>query len=1002
MTGSRLPTHKNLKERIAAFQRLNQQYNSPSTSPNPNETHSPPDPSLTATHSSSNANNNTNGSLRDKIARFEAAGGIPIPRGSFGMGAMPLNDDDISRRKGEMLGNRVPGLNRPKVLPTEGLGMASKSHLTVKPVAKDPAHHHSRGESQSLGNHHRRYTSQSHSTLTSPSLSAYDGESGVGLLEVDEFGGLNGLGSPQTPYSAHSPASTFSSLPSPEVSSTDKLPGRVTIPDKFQRRVVSDFQASYGFTRASTPDPEMLLQPLEEEVPLSSSSCDSRSRQEAEPNTDPQIHDDPKEPEVQLPIEQTPELQIPTPEVDLPPPPVDSSREVATENSPEATPIHVPVVDAVDEGDEVEDVQRSSNTIPSAQDQDHTPEVPKSNPISVPLSNVTDSADVSPSSSPKASRPSTPIQMAGTPPVIVKEEKPSEPVEEVAPSVEPTRDSDDAPTPDETPAPANLVFPLPTIKASLVENPSTQLQTPPESPKPASFVSTTASDLSDSTIDYQNGTTHPDPYYDLFVLPLPKDDELPPRPIVQEVAMPHSMYQVLAPPLSTLQEPIEFPITTTGSVPTESSLPNVGSVGDESLALDASQAEIMIAQSELIRAASPTLLVAMPSPPPTATTFRMQTPPPPEEPLPLPDEVDNNQTTPPRIRKKLYANNSVPTSFKDTLSPPPTRQSFSAVVHQKTRTSTFVLPPDRDVPPAARPSNPLNAFMTPKKKQSLFTEFMTPASPGSELASLVKSAAILEAQLQHKVDSSGDDESDPVQQSPPLPTEPPPRSTLRLEMTKAKSASTPTLASTSMTTSGHIPPVPDLVYDTGSSNSVLSWNPQIPPFLPLSRSRKSGAHEEADRKSLAPSHKSRKSEKSAKEKDKDSLPRARKLSSRLRSLASSSTNSLRSLGRPSVSSDTSVSFDSPTTVSVELMTPQHTGNGENGRLGVGIGSPGSRSQTSQGSGSEWNSPPRRRDVLGRASSFADRFLTRGGKTKSGFLDNSQGNVPNRHRPSIGS
>jgi hypothetical protein len=49
-----------------------------------------------------------------------------------------------------MLGNRVPGLNRPKALPTEGLGMASKSHLTVKPVAKDPPTH-SRGESQSLG-----------------------------------------------------------------------------------------------------------------------------------------------------------------------------------------------------------------------------------------------------------------------------------------------------------------------------------------------------------------------------------------------------------------------------------------------------------------------------------------------------------------------------------------------------------------------------------------------------------------------------------------------------------------------------------------------------------------------------------------------------------------------------------------------------------------------------------------------------------------------------------
>ena len=115
-----------------------------------------------------------------------------------------------------MLGNRVPGLNRPKALPTEGLGMVSKSYLTVKPVAKDSAH--SQGESQSLGSHHRKFTSQSSSSaFTSPSLSAYDGEGGAGLLEVDEFGVLNGFGSPQSLYSPYSPTSAFSLLPSPDV-----------------------------------------------------------------------------------------------------------------------------------------------------------------------------------------------------------------------------------------------------------------------------------------------------------------------------------------------------------------------------------------------------------------------------------------------------------------------------------------------------------------------------------------------------------------------------------------------------------------------------------------------------------------------------------------------------------------------------------------------------------------------------------------------------------------
>ena len=906
------------------------------------------------------------------------------------MGATPSRDDDVSRRTGEMLGNRVPGLNRPKALPIEGLGMVSKSHLTVKPVAKDSAHNHSRGESQSLGSHSRRFTSHSsHSVLTSPSLSAYDGEGGAGLSEVDEFGGLNGLGRPQTPYSPYSPSSTFSSLPSPEVTAIDKLPGKLLIPNKFQRRVASDSQAGYGFTRALTPDPEVPLQPLEEEMTLSSADYCSRSGPKAESVPNPQHHGDPKEPEVQPSTEPTPELEISTPEVYLPPP-IDSPGEVTTVTAPEPTPEPILVVDVVGEGVEVEGDRQFSDAAPPTQDQDHdpVPKFPKPIPTSTPLSSVVGDADMSPSVSSKAPTAPTPTPVADAPPVIKKSEQPtSEPVDEFVPSAEVTQGSDEAPTPEEAPAPPTLVFPLPPIDASLINDASSQLQTPPESPKTTSSTYTSASDLSDSTIDYQSASNHPDPDHDLFVLPLPKDDELPPRPIIQEVAGPRSMGQALASPFPTLQAPIDFPITTAGSFSTESSDPGVSFTGDESLASDASQAEIVIAQSEVIRPASPTLLVAMPSPPLTTTTFCVQTPLAPGEPLPLPDEVDNTRVSPPWIRKKLYTNNSAPTSFKDTLSPPPTQQSFSAVVHQKTRASAYVRTSDRIDSLAPGPSKPVNAFMAPRKKQSLFTEPITPTSPGLELAFLVKNAAILEAQLEHGVVSSasgGGDGSDPAKQSVP------PRSTLRSEMARVKSASTPALVPTSATTPGNIPPVPDLIYDDGSSNSGLSSNRQIPPFFSQFRSRKSGVHEEADRKSLAPSHKSRKSEKPAKEKDKDSLPRSRKLSSRLRSLANSSTNSLRSLGRPSLSSEASVSFDSPTTAPIEPMTPQDTGNGENGRFGVGVGSPGSRSQISQGSGSEWDSPPRRRDVIGRASSFADRLLSRAGKARSGFPENSQG------------
>lgn len=54
----------------------------------------------------------TTGSLRDKIASFEKQGAVPVPRGSFGLGAVPV-DDGSTRRRGELIGNRVPGLSRP-------------------------------------------------------------------------------------------------------------------------------------------------------------------------------------------------------------------------------------------------------------------------------------------------------------------------------------------------------------------------------------------------------------------------------------------------------------------------------------------------------------------------------------------------------------------------------------------------------------------------------------------------------------------------------------------------------------------------------------------------------------------------------------------------------------------------------------------------------------------------------------------------------------------------
>lgn len=86
----------NLKDRIAALQQRNAG-------------------SSNLEHNKQSATANaqrTTGSLRDKIASFEKQGAVPVPRGSFGLGAPPV-DDGSSRRRGELMGNRVPGLSRP-------------------------------------------------------------------------------------------------------------------------------------------------------------------------------------------------------------------------------------------------------------------------------------------------------------------------------------------------------------------------------------------------------------------------------------------------------------------------------------------------------------------------------------------------------------------------------------------------------------------------------------------------------------------------------------------------------------------------------------------------------------------------------------------------------------------------------------------------------------------------------------------------------------------------
>ncbi|KAG6915743.1 hypothetical protein DXG01_010040 [Tephrocybe rancida] len=98
MTTRGQPPPGNLKERIAALQQRNVSSSSPADRPS--------SPSVPVT---TNVGPNSAG-LRDKIARFEKKGGVPVPRGSFGLGAPPLAENGPLKRRGELYGNRIPGM----------------------------------------------------------------------------------------------------------------------------------------------------------------------------------------------------------------------------------------------------------------------------------------------------------------------------------------------------------------------------------------------------------------------------------------------------------------------------------------------------------------------------------------------------------------------------------------------------------------------------------------------------------------------------------------------------------------------------------------------------------------------------------------------------------------------------------------------------------------------------------------------------------------------------
>lgn len=105
-TSRTYPPPVNLKERIAALQQRN-------VSPSQQQT---------SQFASKNLPSSGTGCLRDKIAKFEEKGGIPVPRGSFGMGAPQLAENAPAKKRGELYGNRVQNMGRPGGSPSSRSG----------------------------------------------------------------------------------------------------------------------------------------------------------------------------------------------------------------------------------------------------------------------------------------------------------------------------------------------------------------------------------------------------------------------------------------------------------------------------------------------------------------------------------------------------------------------------------------------------------------------------------------------------------------------------------------------------------------------------------------------------------------------------------------------------------------------------------------------------------------------------------------------------------------
>ncbi|KAF8163697.1 hypothetical protein B0H34DRAFT_696475 [Crassisporium funariophilum] len=184
MATTRIPT--NLKERIAAIERQNAESTAPvqrATSPTPS-----------VASNSSNSSPST-AALRDKIARFERKGGVPVPRGSFGLGVPPPMQGP--RRQGELYGNRIPA-------------PARSVSSTVPSRAASPF------GSSTMGSPESSPTADNRRSFSMSSVMSDDPDDGVDYTPIS---------SPTFAFPPDSPESTSSVSFTPEASPTLSIDG---------------------------------------------------------------------------------------------------------------------------------------------------------------------------------------------------------------------------------------------------------------------------------------------------------------------------------------------------------------------------------------------------------------------------------------------------------------------------------------------------------------------------------------------------------------------------------------------------------------------------------------------------------------------------------------------------------------------------------------------------------------------------------------------------------